>query len=115
MPVLPGIGLLPNSGAFVQLFSRFSIGCEPIKPEALANVRFRAHNGLNSDIVPSPEKCQDRKSRSAASLRKSSFAEAFDKHLRPPVTATGQPSRYSEIALKLKKLGRRLPGFCISP
>jgi hypothetical protein len=32
-----------------------SLGREPIKPEALANVRFGAHNGLKSDIAPCPK------------------------------------------------------------
>jgi hypothetical protein len=30
-------------------------GREPIKSEALANVRFGAHNGLNPDIAPCPK------------------------------------------------------------
>src|ERR1700730_9756904 len=53
--------------------------------------------------------------RDSASLWKSCFAEPFDKHLRPPVTATSYPFGCSEIGLNLKKLGHRLPGFCISP
>jgi hypothetical protein len=32
-----------------------NLGREPIKPEALANVRFGAHNGLKSDIAPCPK------------------------------------------------------------
>ena len=43
------------------------------------------------------------------------FAETVDKHLSLPLTATSYPFRYSEIGPNLKKLGHRLPGFCISP
>src|ERR1700730_17762091 len=51
----------------------------------------------------------------AASLWKSCFAEAVDKHLSLPLTATSYPFRYSEIGLNLKELGHRLPNLCISP
>jgi hypothetical protein len=37
-----------------RIFTRF-LGREPIKPEALANVCFGAHNGLKSDIAPCPK------------------------------------------------------------
>jgi hypothetical protein len=36
------------------LIAHISLGREP-KPETLANVRFRAHNGLKSDIAPCPK------------------------------------------------------------
>src|SRR6266481_6045598 len=50
-----------------------------------------------------------------ASFWKSCFAETIDKHLGLPMTGAGYIFRYSEIGLNLKDLGRRLPGFCISP
>jgi hypothetical protein len=34
---------------------RMSLGREPIKPEALANVRFGTHNGHKSDIAACPK------------------------------------------------------------
>jgi hypothetical protein len=50
-----------------------------------------------------------------ASLWKSCFAKAIDIHFGLPLTAAGYIFRYSKMGLHLKKHGRRLPGFRISP
>jgi len=58
--------------------------------------------------------CRGLKCFDGASLRKPCFAEAVDKHLSLPLTATGHIFRYSKMGLNLKELGRYLPRFCLA-
>jgi hypothetical protein len=51
---------IPNVAPIVARYgfgdqAHAGLGREPIKPEALADVRFGSHNGLKLDIAPCPE------------------------------------------------------------
>jgi hypothetical protein len=62
--------------AIMRQWSMSKLGREPIKSEALANVRFESHSGLKSDITQGPKRGQ---------LRTTNFCGVARRYVRPKV------------------------------